>query len=116
MVLKHCERLIALAKADFPADMQADILVPALGLADPDNYWQRATAFLSLAIARHQVRHGEMRAGHLWMTLTTLTADNVLTHLDGGDRDYYARMEPGHLVALVGCVHAFLRKNFPMAA
>lgn len=110
MVLKKCERLVAIASANFPDDLLKDILVPALSFADPDNYWQQATANLMLAVAEHQVGEGDMREGRLWLTLTTLTRDNVLNNLSGERRDHYARMEPGHLVTLVACVHAYLKK------
>ena len=116
MNITQCKTLIAIARAEIPYELLKDILVPAVGLADPDNYWHQAIAHLTLAIARHQVSMGDMRPERLQGTLAGLTTENVLNNLGGQQHDYYSRMEPRQLSSTVACVHTLFRNGYPMAA
>lgn len=116
MELNQYKALIAMARANIPQDLLKDILVPAIGLDDTDNYWHQVTAHLALAVAQHQVNMGDMRAERLQGTLAGLTTQNVLENLDGQQRDYYSRMESRQLNSTVACVHSLFRKSYPMAA
>lgn len=108
MEINNCKTLIAIARADIPHELLKNILVPAVGLADPDNYWHQTSAHLVFAIAQHQVSSGDLRPERLKETLEGLTVENVLNNLAGNQREYYVGMDLRQLSATVACVHSLL--------
>lgn len=118
MELTQYKALIAIACVDIPQELLKDILVPVVGLSDTDNYWHQATAHLALAIARHQVGMGDMRAECLQATLAAVTVENVLNSLSFEQHDYYARMPSKQLSAILACLRPLVgtSKSYPMAA
>lgn len=116
MVLKKCERLVAIASANFPDDLLKDILVPALSFADPDNYWQQATSHLMLAVAEHHVSTGDLSPERLKETLEALTTKNVLNNLGGKLPDYLAGMGEKAFVCTVASIHSLFSPRYRLAA
>lgn len=116
MVLKKCERLVAIASANFPDDLLKDILVPALSFADPDNYWQQATSHLMLAVAEHHVSTGDLSPERLKETLEALTTKNVLSHLGGKLPDYFSMMGDKAFPCTVSCIHSLFGTSDRLAA
>lgn len=106
MEINTCKTLIALARANIPQELLGDILVPAVGLADREDYWNQAAAHLALGVAEHQVSTGELSPERLKETLEALTTKNVLDHLGGKKREYFVSTDKNLFVATVACIRS----------
>lgn len=111
MEINTCKTLIAIARTDIPHELLKDILVPAVGLGDCEDYWHQTTAHLALAIAQHQVSTGDLRPERLKETLEGLTTENVLSNLGGKQREYDCGMARRQLISTVACVHSLFGKS-----